>query len=477
VLLEPTTWAWLFFASEWLVRLAALVTVPSRRAPAEARSWLLIIFIEPWAGLALFLLLGNRRLPRRRRRRLAELPSAFAAVRERLRGLPNIVHPDLGPELAPAVRLAENLGHLPILDGGAAEVLVDYGGVIDRLVGDIDAADHHVHLAFYIFAADRTARRVIDALARAVRRGVRCRVLVDSLGSRRYLRALLPELAAAGVEAHEVLPVGLLRWRLDRIDLRNHRKIAVIDGRTGYTGSQNLVDAAFKEGLTYEELMVRATGPVVLELQFVFAADWFLETGQVLDGTEVFPEPVLTGDVPSQVLPSGPGFPTANNQRFFVALIHGARERVVITTPYFIPDGPLLQALQTAVLRGVEVHLIVSERADQFLVGHAQRSYYGELLDAGVSIHEYRRNFLHAKHISIDGRVAIVGSSNMDIRSFALNDEISLLIYHPGLAGRLRLEEGRYLRSSRRLDPEGWARRPLRARTLNRVARLFSPLL
>ena len=167
MLLEPTTWAWLFFAGGWLIRLAALVTVPSRRSPAEARSWLLIIFIEPWAGLVLFLLLGNRRLPRRRRRRLAELPSVFAAVRERLRGLPNIVHPELGPELAPAVRLAENLGHMPILGGSAIEVLVDYEGVIDRLVDDIDAAGHHVHLLFYIFADDRTAQRVIDALARA----------------------------------------------------------------------------------------------------------------------------------------------------------------------------------------------------------------------------------------------------------------------------------------------------------------------
>jgi cardiolipin synthase len=302
-------------------------------------------------------------------------------------------------------------------------------------------------------------------------------VLVDSLGSRRYLRALLPELGAAGVEVHEVLPVGLLRWRLDRIDLRNHRKIAVIDGRTAYTGSQNLVDADFVEGLTYEELMVRVTGPVVLELQLVFAVDWYLETGQLLDGTGVFPEPAITGDVPSQVLPSGPGFPTANNQRVFIALVHGARERVVITTPYFIPDEPLLQALQTAVLRGVDVHLIVSERADQFLVGHAQRSYFGELMDAGVSIHQYRRNFLHAKHLSVDDRVVVVGSSNMDIRSFALNDEISLLVYHPRLVERVRLQEERYMRSSTRLDPEDWARRPPLVKTLNRVARLFSPLL
>ena len=189
------------------------------------------------------------------------------------------------------------------------------------------------------------------------------------------------------------------------------------------------------------------------------------------------PSPRSPATSPARSCPAGRATRRPNNQRFFVALVHGARERVVITTPYFIPDEPLLQALQTAVLRGVEVHLIVSERADQFLVGQAQQSYYDELLEAGVSIHQYRRNFLHAKHLSVDDRVAVIGSSNMDIRSFALNDEISLLVYHPGLAERIRLEEDRYMRDSALLDPEDWARSPTLVKTLNHVARLFSPLL
>jgi cardiolipin synthase len=196
-------------------------------------------------------------------------------------------------------------------------------------------------------------------VARAVQRGVACRVMVDALGTRRWLKSLDRKLAAAGVEVIHVLPVHWLRRHSVRADLRNHRKIAVIDGRVGFTGSQNLIDPRFKPGITYQELVVRVTGPVVLELQGVFVADWFLETEQVLDSAEVFPPPSASGKTIAQLLPSGPDFPTTNVQRLLVAIIHSARERIFITTPYFIPDEALVQALETAALRGVEVHLMV----------------------------------------------------------------------------------------------------------------------
>src|SRR5262249_19256238 len=172
-----------------------------------------------------------------------------------------------------------------------------------------------------------------------------------------------------------------------RLDLRNHRKVAVIDGAVGYAGSQNLVGAEFKPGLVYEELVARVTGPIVLELQYVFVGDWYLETEEVLDGVDIFPDPVHTGGVAAQTLPSGPSYPAQNNRRVVVSLLYAARKRAVITTPYFIPDEPLLLALKTAASRGVEVHLIVSRQQDQLLVGLAQKSYYEELLEAGVKIH------------------------------------------------------------------------------------------
>src|SRR6516225_526198 len=285
---EPTLWAWAFFLSEWTIRLAMLVAVPFRRTPTAAKGWLLLVFFEPWVGLVAYLLIGRAKLRRWQREQLARLPQAMARVVGRLSNHPNVFHPDVGPALSQAVTLAENLGQSPILGGNAVELLTDYDGTIARLVQDIDQATDHVHLEFYIFADDHATAPVIAALGRAAQRGVRCRVLADAIGSRSALRTLRPKLMALGVAIHEMLPISLLPWKKARVDLRNHRKIAVIDGRIGYTGSQNLVAADFKGGLAYEDLMVRVTGPVVLDLQYVFAADWFLETDEVLDGETEF---------------------------------------------------------------------------------------------------------------------------------------------------------------------------------------------
>jgi cardiolipin synthase len=474
---DPTLWAWTFLVTEWAIRLAMLAVVPFRRTPAAAKGWLLLIFFEPWVGLLLYLLIGRAKLPRWRTEQLAKLPRAMAQVTDRLTNHPNVFHPEVGPALSHAVTLAENLGGLPILGGNAVELLIDYAGILARLIADIDRAENHVHLQFYIFADDDATAPVIEALGRAARRGVRCRVLADAIGSRRPLRTLRPRLAALGVALHEMLPISLLPWRKARLDLRNHRKIAVIDGRVGYTGSQNLVAAGFKEGITYEELVVRVTGPVVLDLQYVFAADWFLECGEILEDETVFPYPEVTGTIPAQALPSGPDFPTQNNQRLFVALVHGASKQVVLTTPYFVPDEPLLQAMQTAALRGVDVHLVVSEKADQFFVSQAQKSYYEELLEAGVHIHLYRKGFLHAKHLSIDDAVALIGSSNLDIRSFALNAEVMLTIYDSGVVARLAAEQERYYTNSRLLTHAEWRQRPFRSKLVEHLARLVSPLL
>jgi cardiolipin synthase len=454
-----------------------LVLVPFRRTPAAAKGWLLLIFFEPWIGLLIYLLIGRAKLPRWQRGQVAKLPQTMAKVTERLANHPNLFHPEVGPALSQAVTLAENLGGMPILGGNAVELLTDYDGTITRLAADIDRAQNHVHLLFYIFADDRATAPIVEALGRAAKRGVRCRVLADAIGSRLGLRTLRPKLKALGVEVQEMLPVSLWPWRKARVDLRNHRKIAVIDGKVGYTGSQNLIAAGFKEGLTYEDLMARVTGPVVLELQYVFAADWFLETREILDGEAEFPAPEIAGRVPAQLLPSGPDFPTQNNQRLFVALVHGARERVVLVTPYFIPDEPLLQAMQTAALRGVEVHLVVSGKEDFLVVSLAQKSYYEELLEARVHIHLYRKNFLHAKHLSVDDAVAVIGTSNLDIRSFALNAEVMLVIYDAGMAARLVSEQERYFANADLLPLAVWQRRPFGTKVAENLARLLSPLL
>ncbi len=466
-----------YFVAEWIVRISMLFWVPNRRSPEAAKGWLLLIFFLPIPGLLLYWVIGRPYLPQWRKERLEQVMPALQAIADRLNKHPNVFRPKVPSELTQAVTLAENLGHMPILGGNKAELLSLYQGSIDRVVHDVDHARHHVHLLYYIFALDDTTRPLCDALARAVKRGVACRVLVDALGSRRMLKTLLPCLTAAGVQVHRMLPTGIFRRTGGRRDMRNHRKIAVIDGHVGYTGSQNLISPTFKEGIVYEEMVVRLTGPAVTELQFVFVADWYLETGEVLDTPGVFPNPQLAGEVATQALPSGPGFAPGANERLVVALIHGAKQRVVLTTPYFIPDAPLLQALEMAVLRGVHVHLVVSEQEDQFLVGRAQRSYYEDLLEAGVFIHLFQGEFLHAKHLSIDDDVSLIGSSNMDIRSFVLNAEISLLVYDQGVTRKLQEEQARYFARSRTLDLEAWRQRGFWPRLSENVCRLVSPLL
>ncbi len=463
--------------SEWIIRLSMLLVIPFRRPPEAAKGWLLFAFFLPWPALALYLLIGRPEYPKWRRMQFARLPCVLKDEVARVRSLRARQEPDLPFNLAQAARLIQNLGHFPAVNGNGAELLSRYDETLDRIVSDIDAATSHVHMLFYILAYDTSGKKVIAALKRAVERGVACRVLIDALGSHTWSSSVMTALADAGVSAHLVLPLRLLRRRSTRADLRNHRKIAVIDGQVGYIGSQNIVDADFNPRVTNQELMVRIRGPAVLELQVVFVADWFLETAQVLKEPGLLPEPVKGGDVVAQVLPSGPDYREAGVERVVEALIHGARERVVVTTPYFVPSEALLHALETAVLRGVEVHLVLSKPVDQILVGLAQRSYYRELLDAGVKIHLYRDKLLHAKHLSIDQDLSLIGSSNMDMRSFMLNSEISLVLFDRELTSQLQAEQARYFAGSDLLQDQTWKERPLALKIAENIARLLTPLL
>jgi cardiolipin synthase A/B len=470
------TWTTLHLIAEWTIRLVMLVHVPQRRSPAAARSWLLLIFVFPYLGLILYWVFGRPYLPRRRiefQKRASHLLRTTG--RDTFR--PYVTHPDLTEPFRQAVTLAENLGDFGILGGNQVELLEDYGVAVDRLVADIDGATHHVHLLYYIFADDDTGQRVAAALQRAVARGVTCRVLMDGLGSKKGLRTLAPRMRADGVDVHAALPVRLLRHKSARADLRNHRKIAVVDGKIAYVGSQNLVNRDFKPGIIYEELVARVTGPVVLQLQAVFLTDYLLETSANLLQPEFFRTQERTGSTAAQALPSGPGYPQANAQRLIVSLIHAAEKRVFITTPYFIPDESLLDAMKVAVMRGVEVNLVVSHQADQFLVCQAQRSYYEELLETGVRIHSYREHLLHAKHLSFDDQIAIIGSSNVDLRSFLLNEEIVLILHDSQVAAAVGRIQERYFAQSDQLNLDEWRRRPRLQKVVENTCRLVDSVL
>ncbi len=472
------TFSAVLYLSEWLLRIVMLVVVTRRREPASAMAWLLVIFFIPWLGLVLYWLIGENRLPRRRIEAREDARERLREVARRFERHPNVVRPELGPEAVTAVALAERLGDMPILGGNAVALLADTDEVIDRLIADMDAARHHIHLEFYIYAVDATGRRVAEALRRAARRGVACRLLVDAVGARRMLKRLAPELMQDGVEVCAALPVGLFRRRVARIDLRNHRKIAVIDGRIGYAGSQNIVSADYgHKDLAWEDMMVRLLGPSVLELQAVFVTDWYSESGVFLDEKSTFPVPEVAGAIPVQAIPSGPTFSTENFQRFVVAALYTAREHVVITTPYFVPDRPLMQALEVAVLRGVRVDLIVPRRSDQRIVAAASRAYYDDLLEAGVRLHLYDRGLLHSKTMRIDDRFAIIGSDNLDIRSFELNFELSLLFYCREVTEQLRAKQDAYLEGAFELTQQRWAQSPAWKRLAYDIAKLMSPLL
>ena len=462
----------------WGIRLVMFVVVPYHRKPASAMAWLLIIFFLPIPGLILFLLIGDYRLARRRIHRHRELLQAIKSARRHSAERPHIAGPELGKELSSTFALAKSLGDYPVLGGNNFELLTEPDEVMDRIIADIDAAKRHVHMLFYIFADDKTGCRVADALARAVRRGVICRVLVDAVGSRGMFRTLGPKMMEKGILLREAMAVGLFRRRMARVDLRNHRKLVVIDGRLGYTGSQNIVNADYgHRGLAYTDLMVRLVGPTVLELQGVFLSDWYFETHEILDDEDVYPTPALNGSVLAQTLPSGPNYPTDNYQRLLVAALYEAREHVVLTTPYFVPDEPFMQALEVAIRRGVKVDLIVPEHCNQILVGAASRAYYDDLLDVGVNVHLYKPGLLHSKTMSIDRALALIGTGNFDIRSFTLDFEVNLICYGPEMADRLRVVQDRYVRDSVPLDPLAWKQRPMIRRVGQNIAKLFSPVL
>jgi len=470
-------WSLLYLVSEWVIRLAMLVYVPQRRSAAASRTWLLFIFLLPWPGIILYALFGRIYLPARR---VAMQERASRFIRQvQARADPLVaVEPVLPPNLKSLPEEARQLGDFEVFAGNLVELLPEYDSTIERLIADIDAAQHHAHLLFYIWEADQTGRRVAESLGRAISRGVKCRVLMDAFGSKRGLQLLAPEMRARGVEVIALLPFGPFRRNAARFDLRNHRKLVVIDGRVGYTGSQNIVDPSFVRGYPNEELMVRLTGPGVAQLQSVFLADHYFETGKVLDEQHLFPPLVSLGNSPTQVVPSGPGYRSENGRDLIISMLYAARRSVVITTPYFVPDEPFLQAIRAARQHGsVEVHLVLSMHANQRITQLAQQSYYEDLLEAGIEIHLYRRRFLHAKHLTIDDDIALVGSTNMDIRSFALNAEINLLIYDPAIVRELRAIQQRYFANSLKVKRADWVKRPLPARVVQNTARLMDSFL
>ncbi|MDQ1582274.1 MAG: cardiolipin synthase [Microbacteriaceae bacterium] len=469
---------------DFVIRVIAIIVVPRNRRPTSAMAWLLAIFFIPYLGVLTFLLIGNYKLPKRRREKQAEI-NRF--IMESTEGIDRVSreHP-WPPWLDSVVQLNRNLGAMPLVGGNTASLNGDYVASLDAMADAIANARKYVHVEFYILSLDRTTAPFFDALEAAIARGVKVRVLLDHIASLRVrgYRRTIKRLRAMGAEWHLMLPVQPLKGKYQRPDLRNHRKLMIVDGVVGFMGSQNVIDRSYnkrsnqRRGLQWQELTVRVQGPIVAGLNAIFITDWYSETNELLR-REVVPAEIAPGahNLDCQVVPSGPGFEGENNLRLFLALLYYAQERIVITSPYFVPDESMLTAITTATQRGIAVELFVSEIGDQALAYHAQRSYYEALLKANVKIWMYKAPYiLHAKHFTIDDDVAVIGSSNMDMRSFLLNMEVSLMVRGRSFVERLRQVEDGYRASSRQLTLAEWERQSLRSTVLDNLARLTSAL-
>ena len=497
-------WAWLLFgAVDFAIRIVALGVVPKRRRASTSTAWLLLIFLWPLLGVPLYIIFGSwwamgRRLDDDPEAR--ELIDAIVAgstapqaksydVQTGEDGLP------IGSDgdTSSIMRLSGNLTGFPASVGRVGHLYNDTAETFRAMADSVDKATHHVNVLYFQTSWDEYTAPLYEALERAKARGVTVRLLVDHHGMRTIPghKAFRRRLDDMGILWHQMLPFAPLSGQIRRPDLRNHRKILVVDGREAYIGSHNLVAPDYdtpsfqKAGITYDDTSVSLTGPIVTQIEAVFALDWYYASREVLTPADLTPPIAREEEAPGeaqasamQIIPSGPAFRDEPNLRAFVHMISSARTHVTITSPYFIPDEALITALTNATLSGVEVELFVSEQFDQFLVGHAQRSYYGTLLKAGVRIHLYRKpRMLHSKYVIVDGSLCAIGSSNMDVRSFGLNYEITLVADDARLVELLHGNDQRTRERSRELTYEEWRSQPWYVHYVDDVCRLGSGLL
>jgi len=402
-------------------------------SPPGRLAWFVVLNLLPYFGSAIYFLFGETDLGNRAGRRHREIFGEIRAKASWFMGEAANTEKLIDPVYLPAFRYAGSINNFYPSAGNTAELMSDGEETLTRMVADIDAATNHVHLMSYIWLDDNTGHALAEALIRAAQRGITCRAMADGLGSRAMINSgLWQRMKDAGVHLAVALPLkSPIRTILtSRLDLRNHRKITVIDSRITYCGSRNAADPEFRVKAKYApwvDIMLRFTGPVVVQNQLLFASDWMQATNQSLDCIALSSAPT-EGGFPAQVMGVGPTERHGATPQLFANLIACAQTRLTLSTPYFVPDATVLEALCAAAHRGVAVSLIFPKVNDSWIVATASRSYYHRLLDAGCAIHEFKGGLLHAKTLTIDGKVSLIGSSNLDLRSFDLNYENNILL-------------------------------------------------
>ncbi|MGB6223632.1 cardiolipin synthase [Haloferula sp.] len=461
--------------------------VMQRPATGVALAWLFLIAAIPFGGAFAYLLVGEKRIGKERVKRLARLRDSYEHVTNSLvsRHLTEVDWSEHPPEAREMDRLGSKMIGLPTVCGTSGKLFSDTGEILKAIAEDVRNAERSVLMEFYIWNEGGLADEVLEAVIGAAERGLDCRLLIDGLGAAPWWKGDQPSrLRDAGVKLKQALPAGFIRMLVGRNDVRLHRKIVIIDGMTAWTGSMNMVDPRFfKQDANVGEwvdAMVRVKGGVVAPLALTMIGDWTLETGE--DVFEVakavgFGEVESNGSAAAQVVPSGPGQTEDGLLQMLLATVNSAREELVLTTPYFVPDDSLLRAIRGAAARGVAVSMIVPEKVDSLLTRYASRSFYDELIDSGVKIFLYRKGLLHTKSITADRRISMFGTVNLDMRSLWINYEVAAFVYGTVFGDELRQLQQSYMEDSEMLDGGEWAKRSKVQKFLESAFRLSAPML
>jgi len=480
---HPEWIAYLVYLADLAIRIGLSLRILMRnKSVGVTFAWMTIVLAVPFLGALLYLLIGEHRLGEHRLGRARKVIEQSKLWRNNLcerASRETVAIPD---SYKPLDLQARKIIGYPSLPGNRLELLHDYQSIFRNLINDIKTAQVSCSLEFYIWAAGGLADELLEVVIEAHDRGVQIRVLLDGVGSKSFLRGKpAGRLRKAGIKVTEALHVNPAKMLFQRADIRNHRKIAVIDNRIAYTGSQNLVDPRFfkqEAGVgEWVDLMIRVEGPAVSVLNNVVAMDWSVEAREAYK----FPTSTISmqavGDLPVQVVPSGPVFREGAIHELIMSVIYKAQHELIITTPYFAPDEALTEALVAAANRGVAVTLVIPAQVDSLMVRFATPALLDSLIAAGIQVAQFDQGLLHTKSITVDGEFCIVGSVNLDMRSLWLNFEISLFVYDTGFTQQVRELQTSYIAQSNYIDREHFSQRTYPQRLATNIMRLFAPVL
>jgi cardiolipin synthase A/B len=455
----------------------AVVIVLQRRSPAATIAWMMVLAFLPIGGYIVYRLIGPLRLKRRQlRRRLTK-----RLVDEAQGALKEITVESPARHREQLARIGLSAGEPPPLHAAQVELYCEGREAFAAIAEAVAAAKNHVHCEYYIWENDDSGKRLRDQLIERAKTGIEVRVIVDGTGSSHVNRKFFKELVAAGGEVTWFNPVSLFGMRRRRADFRSHRKVVICDGLVGFLGGMNMSNdetSEFSGEIAWRDTHVKLVGSTVRALQRIFVEDWFYAADKLLTFEECyFPAPTGEGGDVVQIVSSGPDLAMFAIHKMYFAAINAAVHRLWLTTPYFVPDDAILAAVISAAMRGVDVRLIVPAKGDSKLVDLAARSYFPEVVTAGVKLYEYTPRFVHSKTMVIDDDVAIVASANLDNRSFRLDFEIAAVIYGHSLNTRLADAFTRDLEQCREVLTETLEDLTFFPRLFQSGARLLSPLL